>query len=195
VTPLDWIIIAILAVSIVLAASQGFMFEAFSLAGAVVGYLLAAWEYKHVALWFLPYVKNDWAADATAFILIFLAVIILAGIVGRIARWAMHGVGLRWFDRLLGAAFGVLRGALVVMVLVMAMASFGPGSHLLSESSLGQYFLVLGRGAMWASPYEFREKFRQGLKAIDDLRVGKSLLPPKSEEGKPKIPTQTTQKN
>jgi membrane protein required for colicin V production len=195
VTPLDWIIIAILAVSIVLAASQGFMFEVFSLAGAVVGYLLAAWEYKRAAVWFLPYVKNDWAAEAAGFIVIFLAVVVLAGIIGRIARWAVHGVGLRWFDRLLGGAFGLLRGALVVMVMVMAMASFGPGSRMLSDSSLGQYFLVLGRGAMWASPYEFRDKFRQGLKAIEDLRAGKSPLPSNHGESKPKIPAQSTQKN
>lgn len=193
--PLDWIIIAILAVSIVLAASQGFMFEVFSLAGAVLGYLLAAWEYKLVAAWFLPYVKTEWAAQAAAFIVIFLAVVILAGIVGRIARWAVHGVGLRWFDRLLGAGFGLLRGALVVMVIVMAMASFAPGSRLLGGSSLGQYFLVLGRGAMWASPYEFREKFREGLKALEDVRQGKSPLPPKSEEGKPKISAPATLKN
>ena len=192
--PLDWIILAILAVSIVLAASQGFMYEVFSLGGAVLGYLLAAWNYKTAAVWFAPYVKTEWAAEAAGFLVIFLFVAISAGIIGRIARWAVHGVGLRWFDRALGAAFGVLRGGLVVMVLVMAMASFGPSSQLLAHSSLGQYFLVLGRGAMWATPYEFRDKFRQGLKALEDVRAGKQVLPPNPEESKPKIPLPTDQK-
>lgn len=167
---LDWLIVGILLISVVMAAAQGFFFELFSLAGAVIGYLLAAWEYKEVALWLLPYVKNEWVAQSAAFFLIFIGAVILAGIVGRIARWAVQGVGLRWFDRLLGAAFGLLRGSLVVMVLVMALAAFGQGSETLARSQLGSYFLVLGRGAVWASPYELRERFRQGMKIIQSHR-------------------------
>lgn len=182
-TGLDWLIVGILLISVVLAAAQGFVFELFSLAGAVIGYLLAAWQYKTVAVWLLPYVKNEWVAQAAAFFCIFLFVTILAGVIARIARWAAQEVGLRWFDRLLGAAFGFLRGAIVVMVLVMAMASFGPGSNYLARSSLGSYFLVLGRGAMWASPYELREKFRQGLDALNDVhRRGENA---QSESQKP----------
>ena len=143
----------------------------FSLAGTILGYLLAAWEYKRITPWFLPYVKNEWVANAAAFLVIFLAVAILAGIVGRIARWAMKEVGLRWFDRILGAAFGLLRGALVVAVLVMALAAFGPGSKMLAESQFGTYFLVVGRAVSWVAPYELRNGFRQGAKAIREGAV------------------------
>lgn len=168
---LDWIIIAALVFSVLTAAAQGFFFELFSLAGTILGYLLAAWEYKRVAPWFLPYVKNEWVADATAFLVIFLAIAILAGIIGRIARWAMKEVGLRWFDRLLGAAFGLLRGALVVSVLVLALAAFGPGSKMLAESQFGGYFLVVGHAVSWVAPYELRDGFRQGVKAIREGKV------------------------
>ncbi len=41
----DWIILAFLAFSVVGAAIEGFFHEAFHLAGLVVGYLLAAWQY------------------------------------------------------------------------------------------------------------------------------------------------------
>lgn len=184
---LDWIIIAVVAVSVVLATAQGFFFELFSLAGTVVGYLLAAWQYQRAAAWFLPYVKSEWIAQSTAFLVIFLAVVIFAGIVGRITRWAVQGVGLRWFDRFLGATFGLVRGALIVMVIVMALASFGPGSRALANSTLGPYFLVLGRGAVWASPYELREKFRGGLESLRELQSGSShqgtTSAPKSREG------------
>lgn len=184
---LDWIIIAVVAVSVVLATAQGFFFELFSLAGTVVGYLLAAWQYQRAAAWFLPYVKSEWIAQSTAFLVIFLAVVIFAGIVGRITRWAVQGVGLRWFDRFLGATFGLLRGALIVMVIVMALASFGPGSRALANSTLGPYFLVLGRAAVWASPYELREKFRGGLESLRELQSGSShqgtTSAPKSREG------------
>jgi len=168
---LDWLIIAALVFSVLTAAAQGFFFELFSLAGTIIGYLVAAWEYKRFAPWFVPYVKNDWVANAVAFLIIFLAIAIFAGIVGRIARRLMKEVGLRWIDRILGGAFGLLRGALVVSVLVLALAAFGPGSKLLAESKFGTYFLVVGRAASWVAPYELREGFRQGVKAI---REGKT---------------------
>ncbi len=171
---LDWLIAGILVLSAVHAAAQGFVFELFSLAGTVVGYLLAAWEYPVTARYIAPYVKNDLVASGAGFLLIFVAVVILAGIAGRIARWATKSVGLRWFDRFLGGVFGFLRGALVVMVLVMAMASFLPSSSELAKSSLAQYFLVAGRAAIYAGPGDLKHKFRDGLKSLDQIRGNSS---------------------
>ena len=173
---LDWVIVVIVLVSTLLAVAQGFFFEIFSLAGAVVGYIVASWSYKSVAPWFVPYVKNFWIADAAAFLLVFIAIVVLAGVIARLARWAMQEVGLRWFDRFLGGVFGAVRGALVVMVVVIALASFSPSSPMLLGSGLAPYFLVLGRGAIWLSPTEFRMKFRAGL---DELRKQNSSEPTK----------------
>ena len=173
---LDWGIVVVIVISIMLAVTQGFFFEIFSLAGAVIGYVVASWSYRSVAPWFLPYVKNEWIADGAAFLVIFLAVVIVAGVIARLARWAVQEVGLRWFDRFLGGVFGALRGALVVMAVVMAMASFAPNAPQLQASQLAPYFLVLGRGAMWLSPSEFRMKFRAGL---DELRKQNSSEPSK----------------
>jgi membrane protein required for colicin V production len=167
---LDWLIAGILVLSVVTAAAQGFAFELFSLTGTVFGYLLAAWEYPFAARYLQPYVKSDLVAAGAGFLLIFLAVVVLAGTTGRIARWATHSMGLRWFDRLLGGAFGFLRGALVVTVLLMVMTSFLPSSEALARSSLAQYFLVAGRAAVYAGPSELKQKFRDGLKALDRVR-------------------------
>src|SRR5689334_25108944 len=49
---LDWAILGVVALSVALAASHGFFFEVFSLAGAVVGYLAAAWGYGRLATLF-----------------------------------------------------------------------------------------------------------------------------------------------
>ena len=168
---LDVVIVVIVLVSILLAVAQGFFFEIFSLAGTVIGYVGAAWSYKSFAPWFVPYVKNEWVADGAAFLVIFLCIVILAGVIGRIARWAAKEVGLRWFDRFLGGVFGAIRGALIVMAILMALASFAPGAQTLKNSTLAPYFLVLGRGAVWVSPSEFRQKFREGLEALREKNV------------------------
>ena len=165
-TALDWVILVALVLSIVTAASQGFFFEVFSLVGAIVGYLLAAWQYAKVAAWFLPYVKEPWAADLAGFLSIFFACVLLAGIAGRLARWAMKEVGLGWFDQLLGASFGLVRGVIIATVLAMGLAVFAPRSPMLADSVFGPYFLVLGRAAIWAAPAELRGKFRDGIVAF-----------------------------
>ncbi len=177
---LDWLIAGILVLSVVHAASQGFVFELFSLGGTVLGYLLAAWEYPVAAGYLAPYVKNELIASGAGFLLIFVTVVIAAGVAGRIARWATKSVGLRLIDRLLGGVFGFLRGALVVMVMVLAMASFLPSSQALAKSSLAQYFLVAGRGAIYAGPGELRQKFRDGMKALEKLRGNTSGRVPRN---------------
>ena len=103
-TGVDWIIVGALIVSILIAASNGFLYELFSFAGVVIGYVAAAWGYQKVAAWYLPMVKAPWVADIAGFLTIFIGIVLLAGIIGRLARWAMKEVGLSWADRLLGSS-------------------------------------------------------------------------------------------
>ncbi len=159
----DWIILAFLVFSVVGAAIEGFFHEAFSLAGLVVGYLLAAWEYHRLADWFAPYLKSPWVGEIAAFLIIFIAVLILAGLAGRLARWVMKKAGLTTIDRVLGAVLGLVRGVLVVAVILLAMTAFAPAAKWLEESQLTPYFLVGGRAVIWLAPSELRQRFYQGL--------------------------------
>lgn len=67
----DWIILGFLAFSVAGAAIGGFFFEAFQLAGWIVGYLLAAWQYPRLAGWFAPHLKSPWVGEMVAFLVIF----------------------------------------------------------------------------------------------------------------------------
>jgi membrane protein required for colicin V production len=159
----DWIILGFLVFSVAAAAIEGFFHEAFKLAGLVVGYLLAAWQYRRVADWFAPFLKSPWLAEIAGFLIVFFAVLLVAGIAGRIARWAMKKAGLSMIDRLLGAVLGLLKGVLVVAVVLTAMTAFAPAAKWLEESELAPYFLVGGRAAIWLAPPELRHRFYQGL--------------------------------
>jgi len=159
----DWIILAFLVFSVVGAAIEGFFCGAFSLAGLVAGYLLAAWQYRRVAGWFEPYLKSAWIGEIAAFLFVFFAVLLLAGLAGRLARWAVKKAGLSTIDRVLGAVLGLLRGALVVAIVLTAMTAFAPAARWLNQSQLAPYFLVGGRAAIWLAPSELRQRFYQGL--------------------------------
>jgi membrane protein required for colicin V production len=179
----DWAIAALIVVSVATAASEGFFHQAFGLAGIAVGYLLAAWQYHTVSGWFEPHLKSPWLGDVAGFILIFVAVVIVAGIAGRVVRWAMKEAGLSLFDRLLGALLGFVKGLLFVSILLIGMTAFTPTSKWLDGSELAPYFLVVGRAAIWLAPSQMRAKFYEGL----DL-VRRAHLPEPSPALLPKTP-------
>ncbi len=195
-TWLDWTMVAIIALSVALAAAQGFFFEVFSLAGAVAGYLLAMWEYPRAAAWFLPYVKAQQYANLAGFLTIFFSIVILAGMIGRITRWAMNEIGLRGVDRFLGGVFGLLRGIAIISVGVMAIAAFAPDSPSLARSHLSRYFLLTARTASWAAPSELRGKVREGALALRNMSPDFSSrsAPEKPAPGAPKVKVQRQQK-
>jgi membrane protein required for colicin V production len=159
----DWLIVVVVLLSIVSAAIQGFFAEALSLAGLVVGYIVAAWKYPGLSAWFMTFLKNQWLADIFSFLIIFFAILILFSIAGRIARKLMKAAGLSGFDRFLGALLGVLKGGLVVAVVLMGITAFTPTSNLLEKSQLAPYFLVVGRAAIWVAPSGLRTRFYEGL--------------------------------
>jgi membrane protein required for colicin V production len=162
-TTADWLIIAVILLNVILAAMHGFFAEALSMAGLVVGYLVAAWQYQRLAEWLLSFLNSEMLAEIFGFLIIFFVILMIFSIAGRIARKLMKEVGLSGFDRFLGGLLGLLKGALAVAVILMGMAAFTPTTSLLEKSELAPYFLVVGRAAIWLAPSELRAKFNDGL--------------------------------
>lgn len=162
-TPADWIICLVLLLNVVTAAMQGFFSEALTIAGLVVGYVVAAWQYRSLAEWLERFLKNPWLAETLAFLVIFFAILILFGIAARVARWVMKESGLSGLDRFLGGLLGLAKGGLMVAVILMGLTAFQPTSSFLTNSQLAPYFLVVGRAAIWLAPSELRARFDQGL--------------------------------
>jgi membrane protein required for colicin V production len=159
----DWIIVAVLLISVIQAASSGFFQEAFGIAGLVFGYLIAAWEYRQLASHFVEHMSSPWLAQIVSFLAIFIGVMVLAGICGKIVRWLMKEAGLSFVDRFFGGVLGLIRGCLLIAIVLVGMTAFTPTSRWLQNSSLAPYFLVVGRAAIWVAPAELRNAFYSGL--------------------------------
>jgi membrane protein required for colicin V production len=159
----DWIILVVIAASVVGAVGEGFFQEAFGIAGLIVGYLLAAWQYHRLASWLEPYVKSVWVGEIVGFLTILFGVMLVAALAGKAASWAMKKVGLSLVDRILGGVVGLVRGVLVVAIVLVGMAAFNPTAKWLAGSQLAPYFLVVGRAATWMAPSDLRARFHEGL--------------------------------
>jgi membrane protein required for colicin V production len=181
-TPADWIICLVVLLNVVTAAMQGFFSEALTIAGLVVGYVVAAWQYRGLAEWLERFLKNPWLAETLSFLVIFFAILILFGIAARIARWVMKESGLSGLDRFLGGLLGLAKGGLMVAVILMGLTAFQPTSSFLANSQLAPYFLVVGRAAIWLAPSELRVRFDQGLELLRH--------PPAKISGAPTRPTE-----
>ena len=89
---------------------HGFFAEALSMAGLVVGYLVAAWQYQRLAEWLMSFLKSEMLAEIFGFLIIFFVILMVFSIAGRIARKLMKAVGLSGFDRFLGGVVGCVEG-------------------------------------------------------------------------------------
>ena len=161
-TRLDWLLTAIVVISVVLSTIKGFTRELISLGATLWGILMAIWFYDRVAPWFAPYVKTAEIAKLVAFLVILVAVLVLGAIVSSLAERLVKKVGLRWFDRLLGAAFGLVRGVLVGWAVTLALVVFPPGPGVVERSLLAPYMAYGARLLVSVAPAELRNSFQAG---------------------------------
>lgn len=169
-TPFDWIIVAIIVLSTIMAAVQGFLREVISLAGLILGLSLALWNYRLLAVPLAHLIRSEQVADALAFFFIALGVMIIAGLLGRMASKLAWTAGLGSLDSLLGGIFGVLRGCVLVVIAMIVLAAFMPQTHWLQGSELAPYFLSAANQCSTGAPAELRHKIREGVAIIEQAR-------------------------
>ncbi len=169
-TIFDCAIIAIIVLSAIVAASQGFLLEVISLGGLIFGLWLAFWNYRVLAVPFTRYIHSQHVADALAFLLIAFGIMIAVGLIGRAISRLAHTAGLGGLDSLLGAIFGIIRGCVLVVIAIIAIAAFMPQKTWMNGSRLAPYFLSAANQCSAGAPAELRLKIQQGVAAIEHAR-------------------------
>ncbi len=117
-TSLDWIVLAILALSTTLGLMRGLAREVMSLAAWVLAFLGAKMFAPFIAP-SLPGLDSPSLRYAAALLLIFVAILILASFAAAIIGKLINLAGLGFYDRFLGGFFGVLRGTLALLGLTL----------------------------------------------------------------------------
>jgi membrane protein required for colicin V production len=157
---LDYVLIAILAFSALQSFRRGFSREIISLGAAVTGLVLGMWFYASAALLLSRWIASERAARFAGFLLVFLAVVLAGALVGAIVRKFLSAVGLSFFDRLLGAIFGLLRGAVIAIALLTAWIAFGPRSAAMVHSQIAPYLMKASSLFVSIAPAELKISFR-----------------------------------
>ena len=114
-TTLDWILAAVLVFSLLLGAWRGLAYEVLSLLGWVASFYAAQWLAPQVAEMLPLQSAAQTLRYAAAFVLVFIAALIAASLLAAMLKKVVAAIGLRPVDRTLGAAFGVLRGTVLLL--------------------------------------------------------------------------------
>ncbi|WP_257281526.1 MULTISPECIES: CvpA family protein [unclassified Endozoicomonas] len=143
-TWIDWVIAAIVAVSSLISLKRGFFKEVLSLLTWVVA-IFVAWTFNgSVANLLTQYVETPSVRVISASILLFVATLLVGGLINRLFSELVEATGLTGTDRILGMVFGGLRGCLLV-VLVVGLMTFAPleNDEAWQDSVLLPHFLLL----------------------------------------------------
>ena len=121
----DYAVIGIIVISILVGAIRGFIKEAFSLAVWAAAFLVAFQYSGAVALQLESHIELPSARTALAFVGLFLAVLLVGGLVTFLIGKLVEKTGLSGTDRLLGGVFGGIRGLCLVLA-IMLVAGLTP---------------------------------------------------------------------
>src|SRR5262249_39080264 len=145
----------------------GFVREVLALITVLAGILLAAWLYRGVGGLFKDLVRTENLALFLGFSVIFLVTLIAGFVIVWLISRFMRFAKLIWADRLLGAAFGFIRGWMIGAVVLLALTAFEVQTERLKNSELAPYFLPGSRVIALVTPYELKAKFLVGYRALE----------------------------
>ncbi|MFC2044813.1 CvpA family protein [Chloroflexota bacterium] len=136
---LDMVLLIALIVSAFTGLVQGLIKAVLSLAGLIVGVILASNFYVSLGS-ILEFLPNETAARIVAYILILITTMIITNILARFLKSIISLAMLGWVNRLGGAIFGILLGSILWGALLAILVKYF-GTGLVTESFIAGVLL------------------------------------------------------
>jgi membrane protein required for colicin V production len=161
---LDIVLLLIVAGSVFTAFRKGFSREIIGLVAVVLALVLATWFYGTAGALFESRLSSPAAAHLAGFLVVFVGVLLVGALVGAIVGKFLRITGLSILDHLLGAGFGLARGVVIAVALIMGLMAFSSSGHppaSVVQSRTAPYVIDAARLVASMAPHEMREGFRR----------------------------------
>ena len=158
-TVFDLIVIAIVAVSVGISIWRGVVREVLALASWIGAFWIAKELAGFAATWLPDSVSNPGLRLMFGFIAVMLACLLVFSLTGMLLVHLVKVAGLTASDRMLGAAFGLLRGLLIaVTVVLLGGMTSAPREPYWRDALLSA---PLEAAALWVKPWLPRDVARR----------------------------------
>src|SRR5262249_10165655 len=140
------------------------------IAATVIGLFAATWCYGAAGDIYREYVSSRAVSNFLGFVTVFLLVMLAGTLLGRLLQMLFKWVGIGWLDRVLGGCFGLVRGLLVAIVIVMILMAFtsNPPPRSVAESALAPYVMDSSHLMSRIAPRELTEGFQRSYDMMRD---------------------------
>ena len=115
----DWILLAVLGLSLLLGLWRGIVQEVLSLAGWVAAFYVSQMYAPKAAAWLPMEGSSQMLRYAAGFVVVFVAVLVATALVSWIVKKLLSAVGLGLLDRFLGSLFGLMRGVVILLAVTV----------------------------------------------------------------------------
>lgn len=122
----DWAIVAIVLISGLLSLRRGFVKEALSLLVWLLAFAVAMLFREPMQLVLEAWIATPSLRAIAAFAILFIATLVVGGLVSSIVGQLVKVTGLTGTDRYLGFCFGLLRGVMVVIAGLIMIPALAP---------------------------------------------------------------------
>jgi len=150
---LDIVIAVLLVINLLVGLKTGLIRTVISLAGLILGIYLAGHYYQSLADR-LTFISSN-AAGIAAYVIILIAVMIVAGIIAVAVSKVVSATPLGLWDHIGGAIFSLVTAAIFIGAILAIWAKYGGGGDTISQSVLGTFLLDKFPVVLGLLPSEF----------------------------------------
>ncbi len=156
----DYVIVAIILVSTLISLVRGFIKEVISLLTWVAAFVVALSFSASAASLVPPAVDIPSARVAIAFMILFVIILILGGIINWAISTLVNKTGLTGTDRSVGMVFGLARGIFIIAILILlAGLTAAPQAPWWNDSTLIPHFTTVAEWIKALLPADMAQYF------------------------------------
>ena len=165
---LDLLLGLIILSSIIAGFSAGFARVGIGFCATIAGIIFGFWYYETPAAWIHKTISSQTVSNVAGFLVILWAVLLVGALVAKIVASLFKMTGLSWLNRLLGAAFGFVRGALIGVAFVAVLLAFAPKPlpNWMVNSVLLPYAIDASDICASIAPAALKDAFREGMQEV-----------------------------
>ncbi len=139
---LDIILLICFVPALIQGFRKGFISQVIAIISIIAGVWMSARFANIVSGWIGQYIQgSEQVLKVVAFALIFIAVIAVLALLGKLIEGTIRLVMLGWLNRLLGVLFSLLKAGLIIGLIIMAFCSLNETFGFVSEETLNSSVL------------------------------------------------------